>query len=77
MAGAFNLLKTLEKELSIQMGETTSDLLFTLEPSECLGHCDKAPMMMVNETVYHNLDENRVKDIISNIREIELKKQTS
>ena len=77
MVGAFNLLNFLEKELSIKLGETTSDMLFTLEPSECLGQCDKAPVMMVNETIYYNLDESRVRNIISHLREKEYKKQQS
>ncbi|MFP4620106.1 MAG: NAD(P)H-dependent oxidoreductase subunit E [Bacteroidales bacterium] len=77
MVGAFNLLSSLEKELFIKMGETTSDMLFTLEPSECLGQCDKAPVMMVNDTIYYNLDETRVKNIINYLREKEYKKQQS
>ena len=75
MVGAFNLLRSLERELSIRMGETTSDMLFTLEPSECLGHCDKAPVMMVNDQMYFDLDEARLQEIIHQIREQELKKQ--
>lgn len=77
MVGAFSLIKTLEEELSIKMGETTSDMIFTLEPSECLGQCDKAPMMMINDENYYELDETKIKDIIRNIREKELKKQVS
>ena len=77
MVGAFTLIDLLEKELAIQMGETTSDMLFTLEPSECLGHCDKAPVMMINETMYYNLDETRIKAIINDLRETEQKQQTS
>jgi NADH:ubiquinone oxidoreductase subunit E len=75
MVGAFNLLSSLEKELSIRMGETTSDMLFTLEPSECLGHCDKAPVMMVNEKMYFDLDETRLQAILKEIREQEFKNQ--
>jgi len=75
MVGAFSLLKSLEKILSIHVGETTSDMLFTLEPSECLGHCDKAPVMMINEKMYFNLDEARLQDILNQIREQELKTQ--
>ena len=76
MVGAFNLIHSLEKELGIQIGETTSDMLFTLEPSECLGHCDKAPVMMVNDTMYYNLDDSRLIHIIQYFREKEQKKQT-
>jgi len=77
MVGAFSLLKSLEKALSIRLGETTSDMLFSLEPSECLGHCDKAPVMMVNDQVYFHLDEARLQEIINQIRDQELKKQQS
>jgi len=77
MVGAFSLLKSLERTLSIRVGETTSDMLFTLEPSECLGHCDKAPVMMINDRMYFNLDEERLEEIIHQIREQELKKHSS
>jgi len=77
MVGAFSLIKSLEKILSIRVGETTSDMLFTLEPSECLGHCDKAPVMMINDRMHVDLDEARVQEVIGQIREQELKKQSS
>ena len=77
MVGAFDLLKSLEKQLSIRMGETTSDMMFTLEPSECLGQCDKAPVMMVNEQIYTNLDESRLEDILKDLKKQEQKNPTS
>lgn len=39
----------LEMRLGIAMGETTSDGLFTLQQSECLGACADAPVMLVND----------------------------
>jgi NADH-quinone oxidoreductase subunit E len=39
----------LEARLGIKMGETTSDGLFTLQQSECLGACADAPVMLVND----------------------------
>ena len=39
----------LERRLGIAMGETTSDGLFTLQQSECLGACADAPVMLVND----------------------------
>jgi NADH-quinone oxidoreductase subunit E len=38
-----------EMRLGIAMGETTSDGLFTLQQSECLGACADAPVMLVND----------------------------
>ena len=42
-------LHHLEKKLGIQMGETTSDGLFTLQQSECLGACADSPVLLVND----------------------------
>ncbi|TAH12661.1 MAG: NADH-quinone oxidoreductase subunit NuoE [Curvibacter sp.] len=42
-------LHHLENKLGIHMGETTSDGLFTLQQSECLGACADSPVMLVND----------------------------
>ena len=39
----------LEKKLGVTMGGTTTDGLFTLQQSECLGACADAPVMLVND----------------------------
>ncbi len=47
--GAESLLSYLEQRLGIKAGETTPDGRFTLLRTNCLGDCDHAPAMMVNE----------------------------
>ena len=42
-------LRHLEHRLGIKMGETTSDGLFTLQQSECLGACADSPVLLVND----------------------------
>ena len=42
-------LEHLAKRLGVSMGETTSDGMFTLQQSECLGACADAPVMLVND----------------------------
>lgn len=42
-------LAHLEAKLGVRMGETTSDGLFTLQQSECLGACADAPVLLVND----------------------------
>lgn len=59
------IISHLENILGIKTGETTSDKLFTLEVAECLGQCQEAPSMMINEKVYNNLTDARIKEIIS------------
>ena len=46
------LLDTLKTGLGIAFGETTADKRFTLLPISCLGACDRAPAMMVDEDLY-------------------------
>lgn len=62
---ASGMLAHLEQTLGIRAGETTSDKLFTIEVAECLGQCQEAPSMMINEKVYNNLTEERIKEIIA------------
>ncbi len=42
-------LEHLERKLGIVMGETTSDGIFTLQQSECLGACADSPVLLVND----------------------------
>lgn len=51
ICGSLDLYHYLRKRLGIQKGETTGDGLFTLEVVNCLGCCDKAPNIMVNDTL--------------------------
>jgi NADH-quinone oxidoreductase subunit E len=46
------LLDVLKEKLDISFGETTTDKRFTLLPISCLGACDRAPAMMVDEDLY-------------------------
>jgi NADH-quinone oxidoreductase subunit E len=46
------LREQLRKKLSVGFGETTQDNRFTLLPAACLGACDRAPAMLVDEDLY-------------------------
>jgi NADH-quinone oxidoreductase subunit E len=46
------LLGLLKSGFNISFGETTEDKRFTLLPISCLGACDRAPAMMVDEDLY-------------------------
>ena len=66
--GSQNILDELEKQLGIKAGGSTSDGLFTLEATRCLGCCGLAPVMMVNDEVYGRLTVKDVKDILAKYR---------
>ncbi len=67
ISGAPEVHKALESELNLKMGE--SNELFTLIPVECLGLCDIAPAMLVNETPYGNLTPEKVREIVKKYKE--------
>jgi len=46
------LIDLLKKRMNISFGETTEDKRFTLLPISCLGACDRAPAMMVDDDLY-------------------------
>ncbi len=54
--------------LGVKLGETTTDELFTLEESECLGRCGKGPSMMVNKDFYGKLTREKLEKIFSDFR---------
>lgn len=62
---ANGIIQHIEKQLGIKSGETTADNLFTLEVAECLGQCQEAPSMMVNDKVHNNLTQERIKEILT------------
>lgn len=69
--GADKILSEFEKELGIKSGETTSDLLFSLEGLRCVGACGLAPVVVVNEKVYGQVTLDQVKDIIAEYKQLE------
>ena len=50
--GGHRVQDTIEKTMGVSDGETTSDMLFSLESVACLGACALAPVMVVDKT-YH------------------------
>ena len=62
-------LHYLEKKLGITMGETTSDGLFTLQQSECLGACADSPVMLVNDrSMCSFMSEEKIDQLIDGLR---------
>jgi NADH-quinone oxidoreductase subunit F len=53
VAGAERVVEELEQKLGIKAGETDPTGMFTIQPMECLGACDRAPVMMVNNDAWH------------------------
>jgi NADH-quinone oxidoreductase subunit E len=58
----------LSEKLGIKPGETTSDGLFTLLPTACLGYCDLSPAMLINGRAYGPLTPEKIDDILKRLR---------
>ncbi len=62
--GYENLRDHISTKLGIQLGETTPDNRFTFLPIVCLGTCDHAPAMMVDDELYRDLTPEKVDQIL-------------
>jgi NADH-quinone oxidoreductase subunit E len=65
-------LKHLEHRLGVSMGETTSDGLFTLQQSECLGACADSPVLLVNDRVMCSfMSDDKLDQLVDGLRNAE------
>jgi NADH-quinone oxidoreductase subunit E len=63
--GREEILHYLQQKLKIRLGQTTPDGNFTLLPTVCLGACDRAPVMMIDDVLYGNLTKERIDEIFA------------
>jgi NADH-quinone oxidoreductase subunit E len=54
----------ISKKIGIGFGETTSDRRFTLLPISCLGDCDHAPAMMINNDHFNKLTVEKIDELL-------------
>jgi len=59
--GGENLIKLAEKLLNTKIG--TYNKKFIIESCQCLGECDKGPVMTINDELFTNLNEEKLKQI--------------
>jgi NADH-quinone oxidoreductase subunit E len=52
-------------KLGITFGQTTVDGRFTLLPNSCLGDCDNAPVMMINNDHYNRLTTDKIDELLA------------
>jgi NADH-quinone oxidoreductase subunit E len=64
MKGKNDILHTIEDMLKIKVGETTSDKMFSLIETNCIGWCHKAPAILINEMPYTELTQEKVTELI-------------
>ena len=57
----------LTARLGIKLGETSSDGKFTMLPVPCLGTCDHAPALMIDDELYQDLELHKVDQILESL----------
>lgn len=68
LLGAEQVVRRLEKELGISIGETTPDGLFTLKRVECLAACGIAPVVQVGADYYGPVSPKDVGGLVERLR---------
>ena len=66
--GAARVLDAVKRQLGIEEGQTTPDMLFYLETVACLGACFLAPAMMIGNTYYGLLNPQKIASILGSYR---------
>ncbi len=67
-----NILRTLEKELDINAGETTKDKNFAIEIVPCINACSISPVISINDDYYGRID---IKDIPNILNKYKIKRR--
>jgi NADH-quinone oxidoreductase subunit E len=62
--GADRIMDALQEKLKIKKGQTTDDLLFSLEAVRCVGCCASGPVVTVNQETYGGLDRSKALEVI-------------
>jgi NADH-quinone oxidoreductase subunit E len=59
------IYEALQERLEIKFGETTVDKRFTLLPNACLGCCDHAPALMIDEDLFTDIRIEKLDQILN------------
>ena len=62
--GYDKMRQRLTSQLGINLGETSADGRFTVLPIVCLGTCDHAPAMMVDNDLHRDVDSDKIDEIL-------------
>ena len=68
LLGAERVTEALSQKLGIKPGQTTPDGEFTLIEVECLGACDRAPVVMVNDDWHERLAPEQAGQFVDDLK---------
>jgi len=59
-----DIVEIFTRLLGISLGESTKDEKYSLEQTSCIGCCDHPPAALINDQLYVDLTEEKIKDIL-------------
>lgn len=68
IAGSERVMKEFEKTLGIKVGQTTKDKKVTLERTSCIGMCDQAPAIMVDDRLIGKVTSKMIREIVKELK---------
>lgn len=69
--GGKQVLDALKQRLDIDVGETTSDRMFSLDVARCFGACGLAPAIMIDDDVHQRVKPTRLQTLLDQYRKAE------
>jgi NADH-quinone oxidoreductase subunit E len=67
LRGGDELLSAVSERLKVEVGSTTADGKVTLEFAECLGACDGAPCILVDDDCHMNMTADSVSKLVQEL----------
>lgn len=64
IGGHESVLDSIKNEIGIEPGQTTADNRFTLIPVCCLGNCDKAPALMIDDDTFGDVQPGGIAQLL-------------
>ena len=71
--GAQRLVEQLERDLEVPSGQTTKDLMFTIEEVNCVGACALGPLVIINGDYHGNMTSGSLQKVVKKIKKAEAK----
>jgi NADH:ubiquinone oxidoreductase subunit E len=66
--GGKEILASLKQAMNVEVGETTSDRLFSLDVGRCFGACGLAPVIMIDDDVHQRVKPTQIGKILDQYR---------
>ena len=65
MKDAPMIIENVHNEIGILPGKATADGRFSFQLTNCIGACDQAPAMLVNQDVHGNLTPEKISEVLA------------